>query len=103
MRGRETASVTNEMMTALFLPPGVKILTVSELTRDVKTLLEEAFARVWVSGEVSNFKRHGPSGHWYLTLKDGGAQLKAAMFRGSNLRVRFEVHDGMKVIARGRL
>jgi exodeoxyribonuclease VII large subunit len=90
-------------MTALFLPPGVKVLTVSELTRDVKTLLEEAFARVWVAGEVSNFKRHGPSGHWYLTLKHGGAQLKAAMFRGSNLRVKFDVGDGMKIIARGRL
>ena len=103
MRERETASLTNKMTTALFLPPGVKILSVSELTRDVKTLLEEAFARVWVSGEVSNFKRHGPSGHWYLTLKDGGAQLKGAMFRSSNLRVKFDVRDGMKVIARGRL
>jgi exodeoxyribonuclease VII large subunit len=90
-------------MTALFLPPGAKVISVSELTRDVKTLLEEAFARVWVSGEVSGFKRHGPSGHWYLTLKDAGAQLRAAMFRGSNLRVKFDVHDGMKVIARGRL
>ena len=62
-------------MTAPLLPPGVKVLSVSDLTRDVKTMLEEAFARVWVAGEVSNFKRHPPSGHWYLTLKDSGAQL----------------------------
>jgi len=90
-------------VSSLFLPPGVKVLSVSELTREVKTLLEDTFARVWVSGEVSNFKRHPPSGHWYLTLKDGGAQLKAAMFRGANLRVKFDVSDGMKIVARGRL
>jgi exodeoxyribonuclease VII large subunit len=90
-------------MTSLFLPPGEKVLSVSDLTREVKTLLEEAFGRVCVVGEVSNFKRHPPSGHWYLTLKDSGAQLRAAMFRGSNQRVKFEVKDGMKVIARGRI
>jgi exodeoxyribonuclease VII large subunit len=90
-------------MDNLRLPPGAKVLTVSELTREVKTLLEQAFARVWVSGEVSGFKRHPPSGHWYFSLKDAGAQLKAAMFRGSNLRVKFNVADGMKVIARGRI
>ena len=90
-------------MSDLFLPAGVKVLSVSDLTREVKTLLEEAFTRVWVVGEVSNFKRHPPSGHWYLTLKDSGAQLRAAMFRGSNLRVKFDVKDGMKVIARGRI
>src|SRR5262249_41457167 len=90
-------------MSAPVLPPGVKVLSVSELTREVKALLEDTFARVWVSGEVSGFKRHPPSGHWYFTLKDAGAQLKAAMFRGSNLRVRFDVADGMKVIARGRI
>jgi exodeoxyribonuclease VII large subunit len=90
-------------MSDLLLPSGDKVLSVSDLTREVKTLLEEAFGRVWVVGEVSNFKRHPPSGHWYLTLKDSGAQLRAAMFRGANLRVKFDVKDGMKVIARGRI
>ncbi len=89
-------------MDNLRLPPGAKVLTVSELTREVKTLLEQAFARVWVSGEISGFARP-QSGHWYFSLKDAGAQLKAAMFRGSNLRVKFDVADGMKVIARGRI
>ena len=90
-------------MSDLLLPSGDKVLSVSDLTREVKTLLEEAFGRVWVVGEVSNFKRHPPSGHWYLTLKDSGAQLRAAMFRASNLRVKFDVKDGLKVIARGRI
>src|SRR4029079_10004398 len=54
-----------------------------------------------VAGEVSNFTR-AASGHWYFTLKDAGAQLKTAMFRGFNLRIKFDPNDGMEVLARGR-
>ncbi len=83
-------------------PEGVKVLSVSELTQEVKGLLEDGFAAVWVAGEVSNLARPS-SGHVYLTLKDSGAQLRAVVFRGVALRLRFELHDGLDVIARGRL
>src|SRR5262245_56159436 len=84
-------------------PEGVKILTIGELTRTVKGLLEGNYPRgLWVSGEVSGLKKH-TSGHWYLTLKDQEAQLQAVMYRGVNLRVKFDLRDGMEVIARGRL
>jgi exodeoxyribonuclease VII large subunit len=89
-------------MSDLFSQLTDKILTVGELTREVKGLLEDAFPSVWVVGEVSKLTRHG-SGHWYFALKDEEARLGAAMFRGHNLRVKFDLRDGMKVIARGRL
>jgi len=84
------------------IPGSVKILSVSELTNQVKGMLEEEFASLWVSGEVTAFKKH-QSGHWYFTLKDAGAVLPAVMFRGSNLRAKFELKDGMEVLARGSL
>src|SRR6516165_6110432 len=68
---------------------GEKILTVAELTQEVKTLIEEGFASVWVSGEVSNLARPG-SGHLYLVLKDGQAQLRAVIWRGIALRLVIE-------------
>jgi len=84
--------------------PKLKIepLTVSALTAQLRGLVEGRFPSVWVAGEVSNFTR-AASGHWYFTLKDAGAQLKAAMFRGFNLRMKFDPKDGLEVIARGRL
>jgi exodeoxyribonuclease VII large subunit len=84
------------------VPPGVKVLSVTELTLGVKGLLEEAFPSIWVGGEISNLARPG-SGHVYLTLKDSQAQLRAVLWRGIALRVRFDLHDGLEVIARGRL
>ncbi len=90
-------------MTSLFPPDDVKVYGIAELTRAVKDLLEDAFAPcVWVSGEVSTLNKHA-SGHWYLTLKDRESKLAATMFRGANLRVRFDLQVGMEVIARGRL
>ncbi|HXG09421.1 MAG TPA: exodeoxyribonuclease VII large subunit [Gemmataceae bacterium] len=89
-------------MTTSFVPEGVKVLSVSELTSEVKGVLEEAFPAVWVAGEVSNLKKH-TSGHWYLTLKDAESQLGAVIYRGVNLRLRFDLRNGMKVIAFGRL
>lgn len=77
-------------------------LTVSELTTAVRTALEARFAAVWVEGEISNFKAHS-SGHWYFTIKDEGAQLRAKCFRSSNTRIRFRPQDGLHVRARGRL
>jgi exodeoxyribonuclease VII large subunit len=86
-----------------FPPPGVKVLSVGELTRGVKDLLEEAYSATWVEGEVANLKR-ASSGHVYLTLRDPEeGTLAAVLFRGVALRMRFDLQDGMRVIARGRL
>ena len=63
-------------------------LSVSELTADVRAALESRFASVWVEGEISNFKASA-AGHWYFTLKDEGAQLRASCFRNVNARIRF--------------
>jgi exodeoxyribonuclease VII large subunit len=85
-----------------FVPEGVKVLTIGELTRQVKGVLEGTFPGVWVAGEVSNLKKH-TSGHWYLTLKDAESQLETVIYRGVNLRLKFDLQNGMKVIACGKL
>ncbi len=77
-------------------------MTVSELTSAVRNALEARFASVWVEGEISNFKAHS-SGHWYFTIKDETAQLRAKCFRSANTRIRFRPTDGLHVRARGRL
>ena len=74
----------------------------SELTNAVRTALEAGFTSVWVEGEISNFKAHS-SGHWYFTIKDEAAQLRAKCFRSANARIRFRPTDGLHVRARGRL
>jgi exodeoxyribonuclease VII large subunit len=79
-----------------------RVFRVSELTRAIRGLLEKQYADLWVEGEISNFRAHG-SGHWYFTLKDAEAQIRAAMFRKENLRLRFRPEDGMKVLCRGRI
>ena len=79
-----------------------RVLTVSELTAAVKELLEASFPSVWVGGEVSDFARPR-SGHCYLTLKDDQAQLRAVIWRSTAARVRFDLHDGLEVICRGRI
>jgi exodeoxyribonuclease VII large subunit len=89
-------------MNLSLLPAGIKVLSVGELTRDVKMLMEEAFPAVWVSGEISNISRPS-SGHVYLTLKDSEAQLRAVLWRSSAKGVRFQLQDGLEVIARGRI
>lgn len=89
-------------MSSPFPPDGVKVLTIGELGRAVKGLLEEAFPTVWVTGEISNLARPS-SGHVYLTLKDAESQLRAVVYRGIAMRLRFDLDDGMEVIARGRV
>jgi len=79
-----------------------KILTVSELTRDIKLVLDEVFGAVWVEGEVSNFKRH-TSGHLYFSLKDENATVRCMMFRSAAARLKFEPKDGTKVLVAGRV
>jgi len=78
------------------------IKSVSELTRDIKNLLEKNFYEVEVVGEISNFKAHN-SGHWYFVLKDSDAQINCAMWRAFNLSINFQPQDGLKVIALGKI
>ena len=84
------------------LPEGVRPFTVSGLTTAVKLRLEEHFPEVWVAGEVTNLVR-AASGHVYFTLKDAKATLRCVMFRGFALRMKFDLRDGIEVIARGGL
>ncbi|HEY2964000.1 MAG TPA: exodeoxyribonuclease VII large subunit [Pyrinomonadaceae bacterium] len=90
------------LFNALFDETERKPLTVSQLTNSIRISLESRFASVWVEGEISNFKDHS-SGHWYFTLKDQDAQLRAKCFRSTNTRIRFRPANGLKVRARGKL
>ena len=90
------------LLLSLFDEAERRPLTVSELTSQVRGTLENRFASVWVEGEISNF-RAAPSGHWYFTVRDEGAQLRATCFRGVNCRIRFRPSDGLLVRARGRM
>ena len=82
--------------------PRRRILTVSELTTEVRTLLEDRFFEIWVEGELSNC-RVWNTGHLYFTLKDANAQIKGVMFRSSLRLLRFKPQDGLRVVARGRI
>jgi len=82
--------------------PRRRILTVSELTAELRTLLEERFFEIWVEGELSNCKVWN-TGHLYFTLKDKTAQIKGVMFRSSLRILRFKPQDGLRVVARGRI
>ncbi len=80
------------------------VYTISELTTLVRELIESAepLQAVRVQGEVSNMKRYS-SGHWYFTLKDGGAQLKCVMWRSNAEKQRYKPEDGDQVEARGNI
>ena len=78
------------------------VYTVSELTRQIKSILEHEFPLVWVVGEISN-RRIPASGHCYFTLKDPSAQLNAVMFKGPLKRLKFHITDGLAVVGLGRL
>ncbi|MCH9692479.1 MAG: exodeoxyribonuclease VII large subunit [Gammaproteobacteria bacterium] len=78
------------------------VLTVSDLNREVKQLLEGSVPLLWVGGEVSNFAAPS-SGHWYFTLKDARAQVRCAMFRNRNRSVRFALANGHEVVTRARV
>ena len=79
--------------------PNKQIMTVSELNRLAREVLEQSFPLFWVSGEVSNFTR-AASGHWYFSLKDTTAQVKCVMFKGRNSYVDFIPREGDNIEAR---
>jgi exodeoxyribonuclease VII large subunit len=80
--------------------PQPPVLTVSQLTRQIKDAVEGNFPLVWVVGEVTNCTRAG-SGHVYLTLKDDTAQIRGVIWRNAAARLKFEIHDGLEVVAAG--
>ena len=82
--------------------PDRQVLSVTDLVTRARETLEGMFSRVWVQGEVSNFKKHS-SGHCYFTLKDATGQLRCAMFKMANRGLKFKMEDGLQVVASGRL
>ncbi|CDL87688.1 exodeoxyribonuclease VII large subunit [Xenorhabdus cabanillasii] len=84
------------------LPTNTGIFSVSRLNQTVRQLLELEMGRVWLSAEISNFSQPS-SGHWYFTLKDERAQIRAAMFRSYNLRAAFRPQNGQQVLVRAQI
>src|SRR5438876_8943922 len=82
--------------TADFFQQTPKVFSVSELTRNIRGILETKFAAVWVQGEISNYKLH-PSGHQYFTLKDQRAQISCVIWRDTMLPQRQPLADGAQV------
>lgn len=78
------------------------ILTVTQFTSRVKTLLEGSFPDVWLEGEISNLTVP-QSGHAYFTLKDEQSQVRAVLFRSSQKFLKFTLQHGMQVVCRGRV
>lgn len=78
------------------------IISVAELNAEVNQLLSRGFPLLWVEGEISNLIR-ASSGHWYFTLKDKQSQIRSAMFRNRNMKLRIQPENGMKVLIRGRV
>ena len=79
------------------------ILTVTELNSRLKILIEENFRFVHLIGEISNFKAHSQSGHYYFTLKDDSSQVQAVMWKTRNQSLLYTPEDGMQVVIKGRL
>lgn len=79
-----------------------QILTVGELTKDIKLILENTFGLIWVEGEISNLRRPS-SGHVYFTLKDEFSQIKCVLFKQRSLGIKFQLKDGLKIVVFARL
>jgi exodeoxyribonuclease VII large subunit len=79
-----------------------EVVSVSELTREIRGLLEGKYAKIWVEGEISNLRKQN-SGHQYFTLKDEGAQLSCVLFKGNARFVFVDLVDGMQVQVCGEI
>ncbi len=77
-------------------------ISVADLTMDAKDVVEARFRRVWVRGEVSDFKKHR-NGHWYFCLRDGASQLRCVVWLGDQYRIPASPDDGMQVVVLGQL
>ena len=78
------------------------VYTVTELTRNIRVMLEESFPAIWVEGEISNFVQH-TSGHMYFSLKDTNSVLSAVLFKNVNKDIKFEMKSGIQVVCFGRI
>ncbi len=80
-------------------------LTVTQLNEFIKRLIDGTpqLSDIYIKGEISNFKNHYSTGHYYFTLKDESGQIRSVMFRSSAAKMTFMPEDGMKVIAHGRV
>ena len=79
-----------------------EIISVSEINKRAKSILEENFPFVWIQGEVSNFFS-AASGHWYFSLKDESSEIRCAMFTNKNHHITFEPKDGDHLVLNGTL
>jgi exodeoxyribonuclease VII large subunit len=82
--------------------PARRVFSVTELNSAIRAALENTFPDVWVSGEMSGVKL-APSGHYYFTLKESQAQVRAVAFRSAHRYWKFKPQDGLAVLARGRI
>lgn len=79
-----------------------QVVSVTQLNRQARQLLESGLGVIWVEGEISNFKAYN-SGHWYFTLKDSKAQIACAMFRNRNMYVNPQPKEGQQVLIQGKI
>jgi len=100
-RGPERSAPPEQASTPI-APEPRRVLSVSELTGRIRTLLEERLIEIWVEGELSNCRMWN-TGHMYFTLKDANAQISGVMFRSAIRYLRFKPQDGLRVVARGRV
>ena len=79
-----------------------KIISVSELNRKAKSILEKGIPKLWIEGEISNLARPA-SGHIYFSLKDQTAQIRCAWFKQRQNQITNNIHNGTKMLALGRI
>jgi exodeoxyribonuclease VII large subunit len=84
------------------MPEDAEILSVTQLTREIRDVLEGHIGSVWVEGEISNHRLQS-SGHQYFTLKDAGSQLSCVMFRGAAARSSARIQDGALMQVHGEI
>lgn len=101
-RNKIISKETQDLFSPHLVEKPSHIYTVSELTQDIKLILENTFAEVAVEGEVSNFQQHA-SGHLYFSLKDEGALLPAAIFNYQHKDIKFKIENGLKIICFGKI
>lgn len=89
-------------MTQRNISANTSAISIAELNKQAKSLLENSFISLRVQGEISNFAKPS-SGHWYFTLKDSKAQVRCAMFKGSNRHVNFKPSEGTEVIVQAKV
>ena len=82
--------------------PQHQVYSVSKLNKEIRGILEQGFASLRLTGEISNFVAPA-SGHWYFSLKDDKAQIKAAMWRGNNRYSKYRPNNGAQVVVTARV